>query len=314
VCLSNKEEETGALAGFRKVAGKQHSCAMPLDPVGVSAVKVKGNSEIRYEFGDNWRSYARAALSDTSVRRASTALQQLLDMQSLHGKTFMDIGCGSGLHALVACKLGASQVICFDFDPISVEVSKSVLQSHGIPDSQCQIMRGSILDPLFMETLPKADIVYSWGVLHHTGAMWDAIEAALAKVNEEGIFAIAIYNRVDGRFVSSERWHTIKRLYNRSPRVGRYLLELAYTSSHVIADTLYHRDPLRTFRSYSQDESRGMDFWHDAKDWLGGLPYEYASTSEIIHFVERQGRFVTRKVVPSSGKGCNEFLFAALGR
>jgi SAM-dependent methyltransferase len=242
------------------------------------------------------------------------ALQQLLDVHFLHGKTFMDIGCGSGLHALVACKLGASQVICFDFDPVSVEVSSSVLRSHGIPESQYQVMRGSILDPLFMETLPKADIVYSWGVLHHTGAMWDAITAALAKVNEEGVFVTAIYNRVDGRILTSERWHTIKRVYNRSPRLGRSLLELAYASSHVIADTIYHRDPLRTFRSYSGEESRGMDFWHDTKDWLGGLPYEYASTSEVVQFVEDQGRFALRKALPSSGKGRNEFVFVAVDR
>jgi 2-polyprenyl-6-hydroxyphenyl methylase/3-demethylubiquinone-9 3-methyltransferase len=66
-------------------------------------------------------------------------------------------------------------------------------QRSGIDADRWQIMQGSVLDSAFMQQLPMADVVYSWGVLHHTGAMWPAIDAAAACVQADGLFAIAIY-------------------------------------------------------------------------------------------------------------------------
>lgn len=49
---------------------------------------------------------------------------ELLEKYLKIGDTVADIGCGSGILSVGACKLGAGRVIAVDTDPISVEVSR----------------------------------------------------------------------------------------------------------------------------------------------------------------------------------------------
>src|SRR3712207_3811365 len=134
---------------------------------------------IRFAFGKNWQSFVDTALNSQRIVKAAASLRRLLNLEHLCGRTFLDIGCGSGLFSLAACLLGAERVIAFDYDTDSVDASRAVRARAGIPAERWSIEQGSILDRAFLDTVHPADIVYSWGVLHHTGAMWQALDNAV---------------------------------------------------------------------------------------------------------------------------------------
>ncbi|GAB4112291.1 MAG: class I SAM-dependent methyltransferase [Roseiflexaceae bacterium] len=265
-------------------------------------------NELRYAFGQNWQSFNTHALNPKRTAWAARSLQSLLGCPHLIGRTFLDIGCGSGLFSLAAVLLGATRVVGFDYDRDSVAASMALRQRSGIDADRWQIMQGSVLDSAFMQQLPMADVVYSWGVLHHTGAMWPAIDAAAACVQADGLFAIAIYNRVERPINNSHQWVAIKRQYNQAGLPIRWGMEQIYASLLLLQEWQRGTNPLTYMRGYSAIGGRGMDFWHDVRDWMGGYPYEYASPEELSDHLRPQG-FTPEKVVRSDGLGCNEVVF-----
>ena len=265
--------------------------------------------ETRYEFGVNWQSYLRHSLNEERIAHATRSLQEFLGLDDLRGLRFLDIGCGSGLFSLAAIQLGAGVVESFDYDPQSVAAALELRSRFGIAGERWQVRRGSVLDPEFMATVEPADVVYSWGVLHHTGRMWDAIDTAAARVRPGGRFAISIYNRVDRFPDSSRMWWHLKRAYTRSPGLVRRFMEGVYIGNFVLTRLLTLRNPLAKMLDREGAGRRGMDFLHDVRDWLGGFPYEYAPSGEVLgHVRDRSGSELT-KLVNWEGNACNEFLF-----
>ncbi len=259
-----------------------------------------------FEFGRNWGAFSAAKLDDSRLEEAQRSILELLGTDSLKGRTFLDVGCGSGLFSIAAARCGADRVLGFDLDPEAAEVSRANherLTSGSRADSAPEFTVGSILDEGFRGALGQFDIVYAWGVLHHTGAMWDAIRHTCSLVKgSDGVLAMAIYNR----HWSSPAWHEIKRLHNALPRA----LQRPYCALFVPAIcgakvAVTAANPLR--------KQRGMDFWYDVIDWVGGYPYEYASAESVVASVESLG-FATSRVVPAQvPTGCNEFVFRRRG-
>jgi len=265
--------------------------------------------ETRYEFGSNWRSYSHTALNDRRIEHAVASVQEFLGVSDLRGLRFLDIGCGSGLFSLAAHRLGAVSVESFDYDPDSVATTLGLKSRFGVPDPQWRVRRGSVLDPEFMASVGPADVVYSWGVLHHTGRMWDAIDAAASKVLPGGRFAISIYNRVDRFPDSSKMWWHLKRTYTRSPAPVRRLMETAYIGNFVLTRLITLRNPLAPIFDREGAGRRGMDFLHDVRDWMGGFPYEYATSGEVFGHVHARTGYELRKLINWEGNACNELLF-----
>ena len=166
----------------------------------------------RFEFGKNWANFLKL-LDDRRIRRAEESLLAMLELPNLQGKTFLDIGSGSGLFSLAARRLGA-KVHSLDYDPQSVACTRQLRETYFASDPDWKVEEGSVLDEAYIRSLGQFDIVYSWGVLHHTGNMWRAIENAAIPVKDRGLLYIAIYND-QGRW--SRRWLVIKRVYNRLP-------------------------------------------------------------------------------------------------
>jgi 2-polyprenyl-6-hydroxyphenyl methylase/3-demethylubiquinone-9 3-methyltransferase len=265
-------------------------------------------SDARFEFGENWKRFL-AQVNDARIAEAERSLTSLLDADALRGGRFLDIGCGSGLFSLAARRLGA-EVVSFDFDPASVECAE-VLRRRYAPDERgWRIERGSVLDEAYMRGLGRFDVVYSWGVLHHTGAMWRAMEAAGGAVGDRGRLFIAIYNDQGAK---SRWWRRVKRTYNALPVPLRlpYLLAFgAALETGAVAAALVRLEPHRIIDRWTRYHNlRGMSRWHDIVDWVGGYPFEVASPEAVVDFYRKRQFAVERMRTCGGRMGCNEFVF-----
>jgi 2-polyprenyl-6-hydroxyphenyl methylase/3-demethylubiquinone-9 3-methyltransferase len=275
----------------------------PAAPVDYGSTNAPSDA---FRFGKNWQRYVADYLDPERVRIAAESLREMVPVD-LAGKTFLDIGCGSGLFSLCAHNAGAT-VVSLDVDPDAVAATKYLRAQAGDPDTW-EVIHRSILDPAITRDLQPADVVYSWGVLHHTGDMDRAIENAAKLVAPGGVFCIAIYNRVIGRFLDSERWLKIKRTYNHVPRPAQVAMEQIYVAYWALGHLRSRSNPLAVAREYKT--SRGMALRTDLIDWLGGYPYEFATVREIKHFCEQRCGMTLEHVKPIAvnGTGNNEFVF-----
>lgn len=261
----------------------------------------------RFPFGKNWARFLET-LDDERIAEAVLSLQKMLDTDDLKGKRFLDIGSGSGLFSLAARKLGA-QVESFDFDPQSVGCTNHLRNRYFPGDRNWTVKQASVLDAAFLSSLEKADIVYSWGVLHHTGSMWEALDNAARLVKDDGKLFIAIYN---DQGAGSARWGMVKKMYNRHKILRPLILAggVARLWGPAAIRGVIKGKPLDSIDRYKQykKKSRGMSPWYDAVDWIGGWPFEYATPGAIFDFYKGRG-FTLSKLVTRPGHGCNEFVF-----
>jgi 2-polyprenyl-3-methyl-5-hydroxy-6-metoxy-1,4-benzoquinol methylase len=262
----------------------------------------------RFEFGRNWSRFLEL-LDDTRISRAEESLRDWLEVESLEGKSFVDIGSGSGLFSLAARRLGA-RVHSFDFDPQSVACTTELKRRYFPADNMWRVEEASALDPKYLATLGTFDIVYSWGVLHHTGRMWEALENVHPLVAHQGKLFIALYNDTGSQ---SARWHWIKRTYNSMPDFLKSPFALAVTGPEELKALLRSLVTLRPgqyVKSWTHyDERRGMNRWRDIIDWVGGYPYEVSTPDEIFEFFKARGYTLTKMNCGNVGLGCNQFVF-----
>ena len=266
------------------------------------------NKEDRFAFGKNWKAFL-ATLDEDRISQAATSLAEMLNIQSLAGKRFLDLGCGSGLFSLAAHRLGA-RVLSIDYDHDSVGCTQQLRVQFGSDDPEWAIQQGSVLDEPLMESLGQFDVVYSWGVLHHTGDLTRAIELAAERTAERGYLFIAIYNDQGG---GSRRWLKIKQIYHRLPTVLRpvwvVLIAGLYETKFALARLLRLKNPLPFADWRAKKKDRGMSAWHDWVDWVGGLPFEVATPEQIIVPLRKQGFVLENLKTVGSGWGCNQYVF-----
>jgi 2-polyprenyl-3-methyl-5-hydroxy-6-metoxy-1,4-benzoquinol methylase len=262
----------------------------------------------RFEFGENWKQFL-SVLNDERIAEAERSLKRMLGVASLEGKRFLDIGSGSGLFSLAARRLGAS-VHSFDYDPKSVACTKELRQRFSHQDADWVIEAGSALDADYLKTLGQFDVVYSWGVLHHTGNMQQALENADIPVREGGKLFIAIYND-QGRM--SRTWKTLKQVYNKLPKFLQLPFAITVMGVRELRSLLAYASKfqfagyVRSWTDYQR--ARGMSRWHDLIDWIGGYPFEVAKPEVIFDFYKAKGYRLERMKTCGGSIGCNEFVF-----
>jgi 2-polyprenyl-6-hydroxyphenyl methylase/3-demethylubiquinone-9 3-methyltransferase len=261
---------------------------------------------LRFGFGKNWHRFART-IDDQRIAKAAESLVTLLGVSSLNGKSFLDIGCGSGLFSLAALRLGATRVHSFDYDPDSVATARAIEHQFSGNDERWRIEQGDVLDTAYLKQLGVFDIVYSWGVLHHTGHLWQALESAGTAVQSGGLLCVALYNDQGWQ---SALWRAVKMVYNRLPGVLKYAV-LIPSFIRLWGPTLL-RDFLKgdsgaTWRTYRKN--RGMSPWYDVVDWVGGYPFEVASPAAVVDFYQNRGFRSLKLVTCGTGHGNNEFIF-----
>jgi len=255
----------------------------------------------QFDFGKNWVAFSRRSVTPAQFKNVCSDLGDLLGTTVLRGKTFLDIGFGQGLSLLAAAEFGAQVTGC-DVSPRCSEALAITAKTLGkMPPPS--IITGSILDLTTIDRLSHLapdgyDIVHAWGVLHHTEDMTTAIANAAALVADGGQLVIAIYNR----HWSSPLWHGIKRLYTIVPPLLKTAMIVMFFPVITLAKLMVTRqNPFR--------QNRGMSFYSDLIDWIGGYPYEYASVNKIIALCERRGFRCIRLIPATVPTGCNQFVF-----
>jgi len=262
----------------------------------------------RFEFGKNWTRFLRK-LSDERIALAEQSLRKMLKVERLDGRSFLDIGSGSGLFSLAAKRLGA-RVHSFDYDQQSVECTAELRRRYFRSAADWVVERGSALDRDYLARLGTFDVVYSWGVLHHTGDMWQAFENVKPLVAERGHVYIAIYNDL-GEI--TDRWAEVKRRYNALPRPLSLPYAIGVLAGEEWRGLRYPVQWINKLWTYEKTSRRGMNWWYDQIDWIGGWPYERATVERVVDAFANDGFGLTSLVDRSSGYGCNEFVFERQG-
>ncbi len=263
------------------------------------------SNEIGFSFGKNWERFIKEYYSPERLLEAKKSLARFLGTTTLKNKIFIDVGCGTGMFSLAAFEMGAKEIISVDVDPSSIRCAHFLRESRDNPDNWT-IKRGSLLDESFLQELKKGDVVYSWGVLHHTGNMKLALDNVTSLVKSKGLLYIAIYNKKEG-VLGSHFWLSIKKIYNKSPGVIRWCMENGLISAFIFKSLLTFKNPFSHIFGYKK-KYRGMSYRRDISDWLGGYPYEFASPRQLFLFYKKRG-FSLENMTTYNTIECNEFLF-----
>lgn len=271
---------------------------------GSNFLKPKPDSSQQFDFGENWQNFSANALTDDRVSQAAKDLENLCSGIELRNRLFLDIGFGQGLSLLSAAMMGAKTVGC-DINPKCATVLDRNRAFFPSLKFTPKVVVGSILEDSVVHVLRTFgndegayEIVHSWGVLHHTGEMEKGIRHAASLVAPGGFFILAIYNR----HWSSLIWSYIKWTYVKLPKWAQkatiwLLFPVIYAAKWLVTG----KDP--------KIQERGMDFYYNVVDWVGGHPYEYATRESIVSAVAGLGFSAVRVIPAIVPTGCNQFVF-----
>lgn len=272
---------------------------------------VEPSERKRFAFGANWQAFLRT-VDEQRIREAERSLNEMLGASALQQRSFLDVGAGSGLFSLAAMRLGAHRVHSFDLDRASVACAQELRRRFLPDDVHWTIEQGNVLDRSYLRSLGSWDIVYSWGVLHHTGSLWRAMANVTECVGDGGSLFVAIYNDQGFR---SRVWRRVKHRFNTLPKALQtpYAVavmlprEVLSAGAHVVVGR--PKDYIRTWTDYKL--SRGMSRWHDLIDWVGGYPFEVAKPEEVCHFLHHRGFELENLMTTAGRSGCNQYVFRA---
>ncbi len=259
------------------------------------------NENISFSFGGNWEKFL-TSVDEFTVSHVISSFKKFTRFDKIDNHTFLDIGCGSGINSLMAHTLGAKKIVSIDVDPNCIACTEELRQHFAHDAENWEIVQGPVLDRDFLSSLGFFSYVYSWGVLHHTGDMWSAIDNVVRCVEPGGNLHLALYNE----HKNSKKWLKIKRICNKYPKTLFPMMKIFY-ELYVYGSLLSRfKSPVSYNRKFR--EKRGMEFRRDVEDWLGGLPYEYCRPDRLIDYVVDSG-FVLLRFRMAKSIGCNEFLF-----
>lgn len=274
----------------------------PSVPVSQDSLK---SLKTHFAFGENWAGYS-ALIDESRIHQAELGLTRLVGQYFLNGKSMLDIGCGSGLHTLAALRLGAGRVVAVDIDPNCVETTRKVVGQH-YSHANVEMLQSSVFD-LDSDKVGKFDLVYSWGVLHHTGAMHEALAHAAAFVAPGGLFVFALYEKT----LLCPFWKREKKFYAHSSPSVQNAIRSVYLALVRFSFAIRGKSFQKHLAEYKS--GRGMDYPHDVHDWLGGYPYESIASDQVETYMTALGFRLVRRFCDTPGSRifaspCAEYVY-----
>ncbi len=262
----------------------------------------------RFSFGRNWASFLKR-LNQARIAEAENNLIEFLGEKSLAGRSFLDVGSGSGLSSLAARRLGAT-VTSFDYDGQSVACTEELRRRYLPDDPFWTIEQGSVLElgvsrgarPIRRRLLLGCPAPHGCDVAGDGQFKTDRKDRA-GCCSSPSITTVA---NSAGRGWSENAGTTRCRKYfaHFTPIYVWMPQELRSLAGAIRSGEL--RTYFRELTSASS--GRGMSWLHDVIDWVGGYPYEYASIGDIAEFYRRDG-FEPVKIRENSSFGCHQLVF-----
>jgi len=263
-------------------------------------------NETRFKFGENWSNYS----SSVNLEKIELAKKDIIRLVGdVSNKSVIDIGCGSGIHTVAFIQLGVKSIVSFDYDLKSVETTKKLVKKFCYKKSKYKVFQADILniDSLSGLNKRKFDIVYSWGVLHHTGSMFEAIISTTKFLKDNGILVLGLYVKTK----LCNFWYYEKKIFNKY-KFLQPLIKLPFLFFLIIGLSLKKRSsPYKIIHDYKKQ--RGMSIIFDVNDWLGGFPYESIDDNSLLNFLKLKGFKIVRKFNTNSrigffGAACGEWV------
>ena len=126
----------------------------------------------------------------TGTHETTRMCIQALDKYVKPDTTVFDVGCGSGILAIAAAKLGAKHVIGVDLDPVAVDSSKENISFNNLDN--IEVLEGNLLDVVN----GKADVVVANIIAEIICVLTEDVKKAL---NDGGLFITSgiIHYRVE---------------------------------------------------------------------------------------------------------------------
>jgi 2-polyprenyl-6-hydroxyphenyl methylase/3-demethylubiquinone-9 3-methyltransferase len=137
--------------------------------------------------------------------------------------------------------------------------------------------------------------------------MWTALANAAIPVASGGKLFLAIYN---DQGTASRRWTNIKKPYNQLPRGLEFVAvwpSFWVLNWRLLVKDFFRGKPFQSICDYGKNQ-RGMSFWQDLVDWVGGYPFEVAMPEQIFDFYRECGFVLVRLKTCRGTLGCNEFV------
>lgn len=107
-------------------------------------------------------------------------------------------------------------------------------------------------------------------------------------------------------------WWLVKWLYNRLPQplntIYAYTLGLLSKSFVLLKYTIKLKPMMVISPWINYKKKRGMSFWHDMIDWMGGFPYEFVRYDVLEGYMQSRG-FQLIKGSKAASLGCHEMVF-----
>lgn len=262
-------------------------------------------------FGKNFEKNLLNRFNEENLNESKRFLEHFLESKDLKGKAFLDAGCGSGVFSIAAHLMGAN-VSAFDIEEEALNNLKILKSRFKIDDSEIKTFYCDILNEKTISSIGEFDIVLCWGVAHHTGDLWRAIDNISKCVKPNGLIHLGIYNTADnygfypdGRFGTSNFWKKVKRFYSNRASWFQNIVDFFALFGIIVIYLFSFNNPIKKLK---ENERRGMSWQSDLKDWLIGYPYEFATPEEVFNFMKIRG-FTLTKLKTNNGLLTNNFVF-----